>query len=297
LSPVVFNEVQNQSPLTLSGTIAGQDMQPQGTGALTTTYFGTFGTDIDMTNGLIKFIGGGNDFCAANTGNWAPLPDGSDGTAPAEYGFQVSIRNFPFHGAIRDYHMETDTGGQALALYPNADGSFGFASAQTIKINAGTGTFSFLPMLGSGPINFSGLAGPNQADDGTLIVNSNGSFHITIPISASYNTTIGGIRTTLNVNGQIVGDGAYANSAWRSGGNVTVTGVVNTSDGRIEINTLGATGTQTDGVTSEIQPGVALATTAAPAPGAPLGSTEAPVVHQALADAFDLFTTQPSDAI
>src|SRR5262249_33209335 len=106
LSQVVFTELQSQSPLALSGTIAGKDMQQQGTGSLTTTYFGTFLADIDLSKGTIIFIGTGNDFCAADTGSWAPLPDGSNGTAPAIYGVQVDIRGQAFMGAIRDYHME-----------------------------------------------------------------------------------------------------------------------------------------------------------------------------------------------
>jgi hypothetical protein len=299
LSPVVFNEIQNQSPLTLSGQIAGRDIQPQGNGALTTTYFGTFQTNIDMANSLIQFIGGGNDFCAANTGNWAPQADGSDGTAPAIYGLQVNIRGIPFRGAVRDYHMEADTSGNALPLSPNADGSFGFPSWQNITINAGTGTFSFPTLVGSGPIVFSGLAGPNQAGDGNLIVNGNGTFHITVPISVTYNTIIGGVRSTLNINGQIVGEGAYSGSASHFPGIPVVTGVVSTSAGWIGTNRLAATGMNSDGATSENPQSVTPSTqaTTARVPDAPLGNMAAPLVHHAIADGFDPFTILRSDEI
>src|SRR5579883_2482189 len=142
LSTVVFNEVQSQSSLTLSGIIAGKKLKPQGAGALTTTYFGTFQANIDEANGTIRFIQTGNDFCAANTGNWAPLADGGDGTAPGIYGFWMKSHQMVLDVAVRDFHVNADTAGVALPLYQNDDGSFGFPSAQTIAISAGSGTFS-----------------------------------------------------------------------------------------------------------------------------------------------------------
>ena len=207
-SPVVFTEVQNQSILSLSGTIGGSPIQEQGPGALTTTYFGTFLTDIDEANGTIRFTQTGNDFCAADTGNWAPLSDGSSGTAPAIYGLQADVMG-AFLGAIRDFHMNADTGGSALPLYQNDDGSFGYTSGQTIAISAGTGTYAH-PTLGPGPINLSGLNGPNQAGDGTLIDNGSGTLLLTVPISVSYSGTIAGLDLTLNMDGQIVGSASYS---------------------------------------------------------------------------------------
>jgi hypothetical protein len=204
-STVVFNEVQSQSILTLSGTIGGSPIQEQGPGSLTTTYFGTFVTDIDEVNGTISFTQTGNDFCAANTGNWGPLEDGSSGTSPAIYGLQADLQG-AFLAAIRDFHMNADTGGTPIAMYQNIDGSFGFPSVQTISINAGTGTYSH-PGLGSGPVDLSGLNGPNQAGDGTLI--DNGTLFLVVPISVSYSGTIAGLDLELSMQGQIVGTGAF----------------------------------------------------------------------------------------
>jgi hypothetical protein len=207
LSPVTFTIVQDQSPLTLSGeTVAGKRIKPQGAGALTTTYFGTFETDVDEANGTIRFIGTGNDFCAAETGNWAPLADGGSGTAPAIYGLKVRLLKTRLEAAIRDFHIKVDS--TSLGLYQNDDGSFGFSSSQTITINAGTGTYAH-PTLGHGPINFSGLNGPNQASDGSLVDNGHGTVRLTIPISVSMSGTIDGTMYTLNFVGQFVGTGSY----------------------------------------------------------------------------------------
>jgi hypothetical protein len=203
LSPVDFLEVQNQSPLALSGTIAGMNIQQQGANSLTTTYFGDFRADIDEANGTIRFIGTGNDFCAANTGNWAPLANGDSGTATAIYGLQADVGGMAWLAALRDFHLRADTFGSALALHQNADGSFGFSSAETITINAGSGTYSH-PTLGHGSVNLSGLQAQNQAGDGTLVDNGS-SLHLTVPIDMTVNTTIAGLAATLHIQGTIVG--------------------------------------------------------------------------------------------
>jgi hypothetical protein len=203
LSPVDFLEVQNQSLLTLSGTVAGATIQQQGANSLTTSYFGDFRADVDEANGTIRLIGTGNDYCAANTGNWAPLADGGSGTAAAIYGLQADVGGMAWLAAIRDFHLRADTFGSALALHQNADGSFGFSSTETITINAGSGTYSH-PTLGHGPVNLSGLQAQDQAGDGTLVDNGS-SLRVTVPIDVTFNTTIGGQPATLHVQGAIVG--------------------------------------------------------------------------------------------
>jgi hypothetical protein len=235
LSPVDFLEVQNQSPLALSGTIGGMNIQQQGANSLTTTYFGDFRADIDEANGTIRFIGTGNDFCAANTGSWAPLESGASGTAPAIYGLQADVGGMSWLAALRDFHLRADTFGSALALHQNPDGSFGFSSTETIAINAGSGTYAH-PTLGHGPVSLSGLQAQNQAGDGTLV--DNGSLlRLTVPIDMTVNTTIAGLAATLHIQGFIVGNATipvvhlgsgsspnnYATSVVATQGPVTIT--------------------------------------------------------------------------
>ena len=203
LSPVDFLELQSQSLLSLSGTIGGMDIQQQGANSLTTSYFGDFRADIDWANGTIRLIGTGNDYCAANTGSWAPLADGSSGSAPAIYGLQADIGGMAWLAAIRDFHLRADTFGAALALYQNPDGSFGFASTETITINAGSGTYSH-STLGHGPVNLSGLQAQDQAGDGTLVDNG-ASLRVTVPIDMTVTTTIEGMPAMLHIQGSIVG--------------------------------------------------------------------------------------------
>jgi hypothetical protein len=221
LSPVTFNEVQSQSILTLSGSIAGRKIKAQGPGALTTTYFGTFEANVDEANGTIAFTQTGNDFCAADTGSWAPTADGGNGTAPAIYGFQVNIHHQALQAAIRDFHMNADTGGSTLPLYQNDDGSFGFPSAQTIAISAASGTYLH-PTLGHGAVNFSGLHAPNQAADGQLVDDGHGHLVLTVPIDVSMRGTIAGHHCTLHITGQIVGTGTLSGEGVRNGPGIGV---------------------------------------------------------------------------
>ncbi|HEV3204962.1 MAG TPA: hypothetical protein VGY77_11290 [Gemmataceae bacterium] len=207
LSPVTFHIVQNQSPLALSGTIAGMKIQEQGPGSLVTTYFGDFQTDIDEGKGAIIFTGTGNDFCSADSGRWAPLADGSDGTEPAAYGFQADISGTVL-AAIRDFHWEADTGGSALSLYQNDDGSFGFSSSQTLNIHQGYAAYSH-PTLGQGSTSLGSLNGQNKAGDGNLVDNGDGTLVLTIPVSFSISGTLGGMDYTLNFDGTAVGVGAF----------------------------------------------------------------------------------------
>ena len=291
LSTVVFNEVQSQSILALSGTMAGRKLKPQGLGALTTTYFGTFTTSIDEANGAISFTQTGNDFCAANTGNWAPMADGSDGTAPAIYGFEVKSHHHLLEAAIRDFHMNADTGGATLPLYQNADGSFGFPSAQTIAISAGSGTYSQLA-VGHGPLNFGGLTAPNQAGDGQLIDNGHGTLTITVPISVSMSGTISGINFTLNINGQIVGTANYPapGSAGRSHNDATIGAAL--VSGTQAIGAVAAIDPNPYGLISENLRSVSPVTAATPSPieSDRSGDTLLPLVHHAVPVASDPWT-------
>jgi hypothetical protein len=204
-SVVTLHEVQSESPLTLSGTIGGVSFAPQGANSLTTTYFGDFLADIDEANLAIKFIPSGNDFCAADTGSWAPRADGSSGTSTAIYGLQADLSG-TLVAALRDFHLNADTQGAALPLYFTDDGAFGFASNQTIAISAGTGTYAH-PTLGHGAINLSRLSGPNQAGDGWFFDHGRGNVTLTVPINLSVTTTIGGLEFDLNLVGQMVGVG------------------------------------------------------------------------------------------
>jgi hypothetical protein len=294
-SHVPFHILQNQSPLALSGTIGGADIQPQGPGSLITTYFGDFQTDIDEANGTIRFIGTGNDFCSADSGRWAPLPDGSDGTASAAYGARADLKGTAL-AAIRDFHWEADTGGSALALYTNDDGSFGFASAQTLNIHQGVAAFSH-PTLGQGSADLGGMNGPNQAGDGNLVDNGDGTLVLTVPVSFSVSGTMGGIDYTLNFDGTMVGTGAFTGPGPGAHPPKDATEVALAYGPRPLGTALpAAPGTDLHGLAPESPRGVTLAAAAAPFQLQDVrpGDSAARLVHHALPAASGPFTALDS---
>src|SRR5262249_56050859 len=105
LTVAAFNLDPSVSSLALSGDLQGQQFQaqpPPSTCGLTTTYTGMVTVDYDFGAGTISFRGDGTSAAADVSGNCEPLPDGSRGLAPANYGGQVNylgtaraaVRNF-----------------------------------------------------------------------------------------------------------------------------------------------------------------------------------------------------------
>jgi hypothetical protein len=78
----------NLSSLTVSGSVMGSAFTPQGTGSLTTKYRGTI--QATQTASTIQFTGS-SSITALTNGSWAPLPGGTNGTAPANYGGSASL--------------------------------------------------------------------------------------------------------------------------------------------------------------------------------------------------------------
>jgi hypothetical protein len=294
-SLVSFHIVQDQHPLYLSGTIGGGDIQPQGPPSLSTTYFGDFQADVDLANGSIRFIGTGNDFCSADSGNWAPLADGSDGNAPAAYGFQADVKEGAVLAAIRDFHWEVDTGGAALPLYQNDDGSFGFASSQALAIHQGQIAYSH-PTLGYGSASLGGLNGPNQAADGSLYDLGGGTLSVVIPVSFSVSGTTGGVDYTLNFDGTMAGTGNYTGptpGGRTHNGDATI-GVALASGPHSLWAALPAAGAGSHHPASESPRGVATATAALPLQDVRPGDPVARAAHHALPAALDQFTALDS---
>src|SRR5262245_25627440 len=87
----VFTIDQPSSSLTLSGTVGSSTIQQQGSGSLTTHYYGTVVSTWDLDGGTISFASDGSFAVAVNSGSWQPRPGGASGSAPANYGGRVTI--------------------------------------------------------------------------------------------------------------------------------------------------------------------------------------------------------------
>jgi hypothetical protein len=169
---------------------------------LTTTYSGTGLADLTATS--IQFLDG-SVVPAANSGSWQPLPGGTAGSAPANYGGQVSLgilgtARFAVRGLVVD-----------ASSAPIPFEGTGFA-ANALTMNIDEGSADFQSVLATGTDDISGSSGANTAPgSGTLTVAistspSVGTATLTIPIAATVVTDVAGLgEATLNFNGQLRG--------------------------------------------------------------------------------------------
>lgn len=218
LSITNFSVDDTQSVLTLSGTLAGMQIQQQGAGSLVAAYTGSFQADVDYSPGFpnaITFMNGGNDVAGENSGNWVPMADGSSGSAPAVYGAQINYLGLA-QAAIRNLNVGASSA--ALTLTSQGDGvTYSIPNAQTLTINSGSAAYTH-PLLGHGNADISNNSAANQADsqgNTSYLYDYNGdgsSLGLYVAIDVQLNGTISGISYTLNIDGAIVAYGALGTS-------------------------------------------------------------------------------------
>jgi hypothetical protein len=212
LSPVTFTIDPTVSSLVLSGMVGGQPIQEQGSGSLTTTYEGSTSADINLfqdKGGTIQFLGNaiGDEAIADISGIWQPLPDGSPGSAPANYGGAVQVFGSTAVVAVRGTAASAANAAPVDLAQTDA-GSYAFPSTQTLCIDAGSAAYNH-PLL-QGAADLSGTCGQNAAAPGTLVNNGDGTFTIVVPVHLIINGTISGIPFTLMIDGVLDGQGPAA---------------------------------------------------------------------------------------
>ena len=213
LTLTTFN-LDPSSTLSLQGSTFNYNGVPipiseQGPGSLTTNYTGTLATDLDLNANTIQFFDSGTALTAGISGNWRPGIGGTPGTTdPANYGGTFSVLFSPVYAAIRDLVGSLPTS-SPQALTNQGGGTYTFPSNQNLQINQGNLDYETPPSLyGNGRTSITGLAGQNQAADGTLQDNGDGTFTLTAPVSATILYDLGGgASVTIQVNGTITGTG------------------------------------------------------------------------------------------
>jgi hypothetical protein len=145
------------SSLTVSGTAAGQPVQQQGPGSLTTTYTGPL--LVQLSPGSISFPGG-SAVTANNSGNWQPLPGGEPGAAPANYGARVVILFQNNLAAVRDAVFDGTT--PAPFILTGSGNNREFSS--DIDFTSTSGQIDYnSPLAGNGTDTIVGSTATNQA--------------------------------------------------------------------------------------------------------------------------------------
>jgi hypothetical protein len=158
---VVFNIVPQESQVTLSGSVSGYAIQQQASGSLVTSYSGTIKAEV--TGDSIQFTGGSVLDSAVN-GTWQPASGGGAGSAPADYGAQVSTPLGTARGALRNIVLDLQSDPIAISnsSFPATNLVFAFPAESTAVFDFNAG------FLGSGSHPFAGKSTNETATVATL---------------------------------------------------------------------------------------------------------------------------------
>jgi hypothetical protein len=214
-----------QSNITVSGTVdsqlgAGRPIQTQGPGSLTTSYTGTIKTD--RATNSIQFLSGSAVDANVN-GNWQPLADGGDGSAPADYGGKITgqvVIIFPINVTVnfagRDFIFGMTSG--ALNVISNQ------IDLSSTDVTFSSGSIAYRSSLGT-PSGSETVVdqGGTLSGTGTLSTLSQGGLvyeTLTVPTNTSFDIMADATTTIhLTLTGQLFGkflipasDGDYNNN-------------------------------------------------------------------------------------
>jgi hypothetical protein len=189
------------SRLTLSGDLGGTPIQQQGAGSLVTSYTGTINASYDQANGLITFNAAGTNVVANNSGTWQPAVGGGSGSAPANYGGQITIAFVTARAAVRNFAANVTS--SAL----NVDGSGNFpVNSLTLTTTAGTADYN-AGIIGSGTASIAGQSATNAATTSGSVVNTPGGgpgdFDLSVPIDITITQVVQGMTAHLRAMGTV----------------------------------------------------------------------------------------------
>jgi hypothetical protein len=202
-APLAFSINSASSTLSLSGDVGGTAIQQQGSGSLVTHYSGTVAAVWDHAAGTINFLSAGTDAVAAISGNWQPNVGGGSGSAPADYGGQVTILIQTARVAIRDLHASLFT---TAPLGLSGSGPYSFSSTETLSVTHGFADYN-AGSFGSGRQDISNNAANNTAGaSGTLADLGGSHYRLTVPVDVTLMATVSGLLVHLRIQGTLVAD-------------------------------------------------------------------------------------------
>jgi hypothetical protein len=194
-----FTVDSSQSRITISGSFHDTTLKAQGPGSLTTHYGGTLLAE--LSGDTIRFPGQ-SQVMALDSGSWEPRADGSDGSAPANYGGEASVFLSTGVAAVRQVTVDITS-----EVLPIANGQF---DTRGLTLSIPDGAPSSLAYRVEGALQSSGAAplgghsATGQVATGT-ITTVNGQQVLTIPINYQFNFSIVDDNdTTVTLTGQLV---------------------------------------------------------------------------------------------
>ncbi len=175
----VFTVDQEASTISITGNVLGNPLNSQGDGSLSTSFAGDLHTVISDT--AIAF--GPDSIIDANpNGDWAPLPGGKNGSAPADFGAKASVIIATADAAARNIEFALTSEGIDL----NTDGTGFSPSGITIGIPEESAAAVDIAVGGFLPVNTSqslaGLSGENASSEMATLTIVDNIQTLTLPI-------------------------------------------------------------------------------------------------------------------
>jgi len=198
---LTFALVQASSPLTLGGDAGGFPVTQQSPGSLTTRYSGPIvltSPPYATSFGVVSA-----NAAAAIGGTYQPGIGGAAGSAPANYGGLVNLGVFG-NALLAGRNLRVGLSAGSVPLSgggPSGGGSFP-VSGLTATILEGAADYTFV-LTGPGSNSLVGLTASAGTGTGTLAI-SGSAATLTIPINATFMTTLAGLPATITVTGTLV---------------------------------------------------------------------------------------------
>lgn len=202
-APVQFTIDDDQSQITLSGSVAGNTLREQGPGSLNTVLSGNIIADVGAAS--IQFTGG-STLTAKTNGVWRPGPGGEAGTAPANYAAQASTFLGTIYGALRNLVLDLTSGPLPVTngQFDAAELLFGFPANSSASFDYDAG------FLGSDGIALSGIA-TNKIVNGATLSGGAGARTLTIQVDTEFTfSTIADDDSKVRLVGTLVATEASA---------------------------------------------------------------------------------------
>ncbi len=174
----IFTVDSSQSQLTLSGKVTGYTFTAQAPGSLLAAYQGNI--NVTVSNSTIQFTGS-STITAMNSGVWKPAAGGATGSAPADYGAQVTIPlSGTEYGAERNLVLDLTSPLLTLA-------QTNFDSSQLIVslVTNSRPVIDYRTLLQGGSIPLSGNATNSLATGSSLSTNGD-RLRLVIQINATF---------------------------------------------------------------------------------------------------------------
>ena len=176
---VVFTLDESKSSVTASGTVAGFDVREQDAGSLTASFGGSIRAVLTPTSILFP---GGSFVDAKTNGVWQPKPGGEAGTAPADFGGEVSTLLGFIPGSFRNIVLDVTSSSLTLT-----NGAF---DASQLAFTFGTNSIASFDydagFLGSGSRTLAGLAATNKVGNAATLVTTGEVQTLTIKVDSDY---------------------------------------------------------------------------------------------------------------